>query len=101
MNEITYEQDSPNHLRVIGKVDYQSVVALTQRGYELIESAQFEHYTVDFSGVSVFNSTLLSMMLCWVRKSAQVQVTLGFSSVPALATTMAHAYGVQFIFGSE
>lgn len=97
MAEIIHDKYDLSCWHVVGAVTYDSVMALTEEGYALLSQASVKHCTIDFSGLSDFNSALLSMILCWYRRAVALGIRLSVKSAPALACQMAVTYGLDFL----
>ena len=97
MAELIYNLGDLSHWRVIGAIDYDSVVDLTEDGHQLLKNSEIKNCTIDLSGLSHFNSALLSMMLCWYRFGLLLGKPVVFKSVPVLAYQMAETYGLKFL----
>ena len=48
MAEIVHDNYDLSYWRVLGRVDYDSVIALTEQGYDLLKKATIKHCTIDF-----------------------------------------------------
>lgn len=97
MAELIYDNANLSSWCVVGKVDYDSVVPLTEQGCQLLKNSEIKHCTIDFSGLSHFNSALLSLILCWCRCGLSLGVEVVFKSAPVLAHQMAETYGLKFL----
>jgi ABC-type transporter Mla MlaB component len=97
MAEIVHDNYDLSYWRVLGRVDYDSVMALTDQGYDLLKKATIKHCTIDFSDLSDFNSALLSMILCWYRQGESLGIQVSVKSAPVLAYQMAETYGLKFL----
>jgi ABC-type transporter Mla MlaB component len=97
MAEIIHDEYDFSHWRVLGRIDYNDVVLLTEQGYRLLQKAKNKHCIIDFSDLTHFNSALLSMLLCWYRRGLSLGIGLSFKSAPALLYQMAETYGLKFL----
>lgn len=82
---------------ITGVVDFKTVESLIQVGYHHLDSNTLGRCQVDFSGVTEFNSALLSMMMCWLRYACPRGIRMEFCSIPESARQMALAFGVDFL----
>jgi anti-anti-sigma regulatory factor len=98
MAELIYDPKDPSYWRVLGTIDYDSVVNLTEKGYQLLKNSGIKNAIIDFSGLMHFNSAILSMILCWYRFGLSLNIHLAFKALPVLAYKMAETYGLKFLW---
>jgi phospholipid transport system transporter-binding protein len=75
-----------------GPVTLANVAAVMQEGSRhLAEGVQ----TVDVGEVSELDSSLLAMLLAWLREAKQQERELAFTNLPEALQTIARLYGVE------
>jgi len=82
-----------DHDRIIvqGSVTIDNVVLLTQNGIALFDD---QPLTIDLEKVSEVDSTILSMLLEWLRATRQYAHTLQFVNMPLSLTSLIQLYGI-------
>jgi phospholipid transport system transporter-binding protein len=78
-------------LLVSGPVTLGNVAAELESGAAAIRSGA---RSVDLSGVTELDSSLLAMLLAWMREARSVQRPLEFENLPEGLLTLARLYGV-------
>ena len=78
-------------LLVSGPVTLANVAQVLKDGYAGIRSGAA---AVDLAGVTELDSSLLAMLLAWLREAARSGRTLRFDNLPEGLTTIARLYGV-------
>jgi phospholipid transport system transporter-binding protein len=78
-------------LSVSGPVTLANVGQVLKDGYAGIRAGAA---AVDLSGVTELDSSLLAMLLAWLREAARLGRTLRFANLPEGLTTIARLYGV-------
>lgn len=76
---------------VQGSVTINNVVALTQRGVVLFDE---HHRVIDLDKVTEVDSTIISMLLEWLRAARQKGYPLQFINMPASLESLIQLYGV-------
>jgi len=79
-------------LLVDGPVTLANVAQVLETGYAAIRDGAD---TVDLAGVTELDSSLLAMLLAWLRESAQAGRALRLDNLPGGLTTIAQLYGVD------
>ncbi len=68
-------------LKVVGDIDFHTVVGLRTTGEALIQQQEGE-LTVDLSGVGSVNTAAMALLLFWQRTASVQGVQLQYSHVP-------------------
>ncbi len=76
---------------VQGSVTIDNVVALTQQGVALFDE---HHRVIDLDKVTGVDSTVISMLLEWLRAARQKCYSLQFINMPASLESLIQLYGV-------
>ena len=76
---------------VQGSVTIDNVVAMTQRGAVLFDE---HHWVIDLDKVTEVDSTIISMLLEWLRAARQKGYSLQFINMPASLESLIQLYGV-------
>ena len=79
-------------LLVDGPVTLANVAQVLETGNAAIRDGAD---TVDLAGVTELDSSLLAMLLAWLRESAQAGRALRLDNLPGGLTTIAQLYGVD------
>ena len=79
-------------LLVDGAVTLANVAQVLEDGYAAIREGAG---AVDLKGITELDSSLLAMLLAWLRAAAQAGRKLRFDNLPAGLTTIAQLYGVD------
>jgi phospholipid transport system transporter-binding protein len=79
-------------LLVDGPVTLANVAQVLEEGYTAIRGGAG---AVDLAGVTELDSSLLAMLLAWLREAAQAGRTLRLDNLPGGLTTIAQLYGVD------
>ena len=85
-------QREGDRLLVTGPVTLANVAQTLEDGYAAIRAGAG---AVDLAGVTELDSSLLAMLLAWLREAAQAGQTLRLDNLPAGLTTIAQLYGVD------
>lgn len=101
MTQLKVNNENADCWQIEGEVDYDSVVALTEQGNSLLKKHRMKQCTIDFSGLTRFNSALLSALLCWVRSASSLGIKISFQSAPDMAYQMAELYGLKFLLETK
>ena len=86
-----------NTLAVSGPVTLANVAQVLEEGYAAIRAGAG---AVDLAGVTELDSSLLAMLLAWLREAARTGRTLQFDHLPGGLTTIAQLYGVDELLPS-
>ena len=84
-------QREGERLLVTGPVTLANVAQTLEDGYAAIRAGAG---AVDLAGVTELDSSLLAMLLAWLREAARAGRTLRLDSLPEGLTTIAQLYGV-------
>ncbi len=74
-----------------GEVTHDTVVELTQKGMAILDQSQV---LVDLHAVTEMDSTIISMLLEWLRAADRQGNTLQFVNLPASLESLIQLYGV-------
>ncbi|MGH8676546.1 MAG: STAS domain-containing protein [Burkholderiales bacterium] len=85
-------QREGERLSITGPVTLANVAQVLEEGYAAIRGGAD---TVDLAGVTELDSSLLAMLLAWLREAARAGRTLRLDHLPAGLTTIAQLYGVD------
>jgi phospholipid transport system transporter-binding protein len=85
-------QREGERLSVNGPVTLANVTQVLEEGYAAIRAGAS---AVDLKGVTELDSSLLAMVLAWMREASQAGRTLRLEHLPAGLTTIAGLYGVD------
>ena len=77
---------------VDGSVTLANVTQVLEDGYAAIRAGAS---AVDLKGVTELDSSLLAMLLAWLREAAQAGRTLRLDNLPGGLVTIAQLYGVD------
>ncbi len=80
-----------NRVIVQGSVTIDNVVRLMQEGIALFDD---QPLTIDLEQVSEVDSTIISMLLEWLRATRKNTHTLQFINLPENLTSLVQLYGV-------
>ena len=84
-------QREGERLLVTGPVTLANVAQTLEDGYAAIRAGAG---AVDLAGVTELDSSLLAMLLAWLREAARAGRTLRLDNLPGGLTTIAQLYGV-------
>jgi len=84
-------QREGERLLVTGPVTLANVAQTLEEGYAAIRTGAA---AVDLAGVTELDSSLLAMLLAWLREAARAGRTLRLDNLPGGLTTIAQLYGV-------
>ena len=76
---------------VEGPVTIDNVVAITKRGMGLFDK---HHWMIDLDKVTEVDSTIISMLLEWLRAARQKGYQLQFINMPASLESLIQLYGI-------
>jgi len=85
-------QREGERLLVTGPVTLANVAPTLEEGYAAIRAGAA---AVDLAGVTELDSSLLAMLLAWLREAAQSGRTLRLDNLPGGLITIAQLYGVD------
>ena len=80
-----------DRIAVQGPVTIENVVTLTRAGMDLLD---IPHLTVDLEQVTEVDSTIISMLLEWLRAARQKGYELQVINMPASLTSLIQLYGI-------
>jgi phospholipid transport system transporter-binding protein len=85
-------------LFVRGPVTLANAASLLEQGArEVREGAR----TIDLGGVTEIDSSLLAVMLAWMREARRAGAAVGFVNLPEGLVTIARLYGVDGLLGAQ
>ena len=84
-------QREGERLLVTGPVTLANVAQTLEEGYAAIRAGAG---AVDLAGVTELDSSLLAMLLAWLREAARAGRTLRLDNLPGGLATIAQLYGV-------
>ena len=90
-------QREGERMLVDGAVTLANVTQVLEDGYAAIRSGA---NTVDLRGITELDSSLLAMLLAWLREAAQAGRTLQVANLPKGLVTIAQLYGVDELLPS-
>ena len=79
-------------LMLSGPVTLANVATVLREGVQEIRDGA---RTVDLGGVTELDSSLLAMLLAWLREAKQHDAEVAFSNLPQGLETIARLYGVD------
>jgi len=84
---------SRNGHRIIvqGSITIDNVVTMTQRGAELFDQS---HLVIDLDKVTEVDSTIISMLLEWLRTTRKSGYQLEFINIPQSLESLIQLYGI-------
>ena len=85
-------QREGERMLVDGPVTLANVTQVLEDGYAAIRAGA---NAVDLKGVTELDSSLLAMVLAWLREAAQAGRTLRVDNLPGGLITIAQLYGVD------
>ena len=85
-------QREGERMLVDGPVTLANVTQVLEDGYAAIRAGAS---AVDLKGVTELDSSLLAMLLAWLREAAQAGRTLRLDNLPGGLVTIAQLYGVD------
>jgi phospholipid transport system transporter-binding protein len=84
-----------NKINIHGPVVIDNAVAMTKQGVALLTGG---HLTVDFSKVEKVDSSIVSMLLEWLREANRLGCQLHFVNVSESLKSLIQLYGVAELF---
>ncbi len=75
-------------------VSYDTVMAVRERIAQQIRLAK-SSFDIDFDGLIDYDSSMLTLMLCWIRLAKQQGVNCRFTNVSNELIGMARVYGLD------
>jgi phospholipid transport system transporter-binding protein len=84
-------------ISVEGPVTVDTVVTLTRHGVMLFEGSSL---VVDLSNVAEVDSSIVSMLLEWLREANQKNFQLHFVNIPESVKSLMQLYGVSEFFST-
>ena len=85
-------QREGERMLVDGPVTLANVTQVLEDGYAAIRAGA---NAVDLKGITELDSSLLAMLLAWLREAAQAGRTLQVDNLPGGLITIAQLYGVD------
>ena len=79
-------------LMLSGPVTLENVARVLQEGVQQIRDGA---RTIDLGGVTELDSSLLAMLLAWLREAKLHDAAVAFSNLPQGLETIARLYGVD------
>jgi phospholipid transport system transporter-binding protein len=86
-----------NTLTLSGPVTLENVARVLEEGLQQIRDGA---RTVDLAGVTELDSSLLAMLLAWLREAKQRDSEIAFATLPRGLETIARLYGVEGLLPS-
>ena len=86
-----------NTLTLSGPVTLENVARVLEEGLQQIRDGA---RTVDLAGVTELDSSLLAMLLAWLREAKQRDSEIAFANLPQGLETIARLYGVDGLLPS-
>jgi len=90
-------QREGERLLVSGPVTLANVTEVLEQGYAAIRAGAS---AADLKGVTELDSSLLAMLLAWLREASQAGRTLRLDNLPGGLITIAQLYGVDELLPS-
>lgn len=82
-------------LQVTGDINFDTVVALREEGDRYIQKASADDIlTFDLSAAQYVDSSILPLLISWLRSGQSHQVQVGFSNVPSALQQIAKVCGL-------
>ncbi len=81
-----------------GKLAYSEILSVRSQLEKLIEVHDAPIIVVSLENLESYNSQILSLCLCLIRKAKSLNVKLEFKNPPARLFDMARVGGLEFIF---
>lgn len=85
-------------IRVAGSITIDNVVAMTQHGISLFEENPLD---IDLASVAEVDSSIVSMLLEWLREARRKKIQLRFINIPESVKSLMQLYGVSEFFYTE
>jgi phospholipid transport system transporter-binding protein len=82
-------------ISVEGSITIDNVVAITQHGVTLFEENSLD---IDLANVAEVDSSIVSMLLEWLREAKRKNIRLRFINIPESVTSLMQLYGVSEYF---
>ncbi len=79
-------------LKLSGPVTLANVAQVLQEGLQQVRDGA---RTIDLAEVTELDSSLLAMLLAWLREAKQRNAELAFANLPQGLETIAQLYGVE------
>ena len=86
-----------NTLTLSGPVTLENVARVLEEGLQQIRDGA---RTVDLAGVTELDSSLLAMLLAWLREARLRRSEIAFANLPQGLETIARLYGVEGLLPS-
>jgi phospholipid transport system transporter-binding protein len=84
-----------DEISVEGSVTIDNVVAVTRHGVTLFEGSSL---VIDLANVAEVDSSVVSMLLEWLREANQKNFQLHFVNIPESVKSLMQLYGVSEFF---
>jgi len=85
-------------ISVEGSITIDNVVAMTRHGVTLFEGSSL---VIDLANVAEVDSSIVSMLLEWLREANQKNFQLHFVNIPESVKSLMQLYGVSEFFFSR
>ena len=82
-------------IQLLGALELSELKQVRSEFGKYIEKQRAGSLVVDCAGLETTNSVVVSLVLCLIRKAAQVDCKLSFRSVPAGLQSMARVGGLE------
>ena len=93
-------QDKQSVLMLSGELNHSGVIEERKRLEAEIQDQTVDAIAVDLSELRTFNSEVLSLCLCLIRKAQASDAELRFENTPRKLFDMARVGGIEFIFSA-
>ena len=84
-----------DQISVEGSITIDTVVAMTRHGVTLFEGSSL---VIDLANVAEVDSSIVSMLLEWLREANQKNFQLHFVNIPESVKSLMQLYGVSEFF---
>lgn len=97
--KITPAQDDKTLWHISGKINFDSVTLLSERGCQLITSSDQLNLNFDFSKSDCRDSSGLALMLSWLRCAKRSNKEVKFIDIPSSLLRISEICGVKSMLG--
>ena len=84
-----------DQISVEGSITIDNVVAMTRHGVTLFEGRSL---VIDLANVAKVDSSIISMLLEWLREANQKNFRLHFVNIPESVKSLMQLYGISEFF---
>lgn len=93
MLEVRNPQDGL--ITISGEIDVSNITGLRKELEGCIQARKSSGLKIDLSNIETFNSAVVSLLLCLVRKAKRVSCELSFTELPDGLLAMAQVGGLE------